>query len=132
MHAAYAKGGQDLQLPLAERLFSGYFEHQQNPGSRTWLAKEAVATSVFPSIEEANKFFESNQYDAEVKQGYLQAHKMGITGVPFFVFDGKLGLSGAQPPEAFLEVFQELVAKDDRNAGAVDGTAGDEGAMRCG
>lgn len=109
LHAAWAKGGQDLQLPLVERLFSGYFEHQQDPGSRTWLAKEAVSSGVFSSIEEANDFFKSDTYDAEVKQGYLNARKMGINGVPFFVFEGKWAVSGAQPPAAFLDIFNELV-----------------------
>lgn len=109
LHAAYAKGGQDIQLPLAERLFSGYFEHQRDPGSRTWLAQEAVASGVFSSIEEANQFFQSDTYDAEVKQGYLAARKLGIAGVPFFVFEGKWAVSGAQPPEAFLDIFEELV-----------------------
>jgi predicted DsbA family dithiol-disulfide isomerase len=109
LHAAWAKGGQDLQLPLAERLFSGYFEHQQDPGSRAWLAKEAVSAGVFSSIEEANEFFKSDTYDAEVKQGYLNARKMGINGVPFFVFEGKWAVSGAQPPAAFLDIFNELV-----------------------
>ncbi|KAJ9120715.1 hypothetical protein QFC22_002646 [Naganishia vaughanmartiniae] len=109
LHAAYAKGGQDLQMPLAERLFSGYFEHQKDPGSRTWLATEAVSSGIFPSLEAANEFFLSDTYDAEVKQGYLKARKMGIHGVPFFVFEGKWAVSGAQPPEAFLNIFDELV-----------------------
>lgn len=131
MHAAFAKGGQDLQLPLAERLFSGYFEHQQDPGSRAWLAQEAVATGVFSTIEDANGFLESNAYGAEVKQGYLEARTIGITGVPFFVFDGKLGVSGAQPPETFLEVFQKLSSKNDERAVSANGEHDAEGVLRC-
>lgn len=158
LHAAWAKGGQDLQLPLAERLFSGYFEHQQDPGSRVWLAKEAVSTGVFSSIEEANEFFKSDTFDAEVKQGYLTARKMGINGVPFFVFEGKWAVSGAQPPEAFLDIFNELVkcgcgrtngeeppvrtetgsqasaraSQNDKDVCGDDGTCGSEDAMVCG
>ncbi|KAJ9120714.1 hypothetical protein QFC22_002645 [Naganishia vaughanmartiniae] len=109
LHAAYEKGGQDIQVPLAERLFSGYFEHRKNPGSREYLASEAVKSGVFPTTEAAKEFFESDRYDAEVKQGYLKARMMGVTGVPFFVFDGKVAVSGAQPPEAFLDIFTELV-----------------------
>jgi hypothetical protein len=33
---------------------------------------------------------------------------LGITGVPFFVFGNKYAISGAQPPESFFEVFQEI------------------------
>lgn len=117
LHAAYAKGGSDMQVPLAERLFSGYFEHQKNPGSREYLACEAVTSGVFPTIEAANDFFESDQYDAEVKQGYLRARIMGVTGVPFFVFDGKVAVSGAQPPEVFLEVFRDLASPNNGSGG---------------
>lgn len=127
LHAAYAKGGQDIQLPLAERLFSGYFEHQRDPGSRTWLANEAVSAGVFSSIVEANEFFASDTYDAEVKQGYLAARKMGINGVPFFVFEGKWAVSGAQPPEAFLDIFKQLVKC---GCGRTNGNADTEQAAR--
>ncbi|KAJ9122056.1 hypothetical protein QFC24_004283 [Naganishia onofrii] len=117
LHAAYAKGGSDMQVPLAERLFSGYFEHQKNPGSREYLACEAVTSGVFPTIEAANDFFESDQYDAEVKQGYLRARMMGVTGIPFFVFDGKVAVSGAQPPEVFLKVFRDLASPNNGSGG---------------
>ena len=56
---------------------------------------------------------------------------MGITGVPFFVFDGKLGISGAQPPETFLEVFQKLAAKNDEATVSANGTNDGEGISRC-
>ena len=36
----------------------------------------------------------------------LQAARYGITGVPFFVADGKYAVSGAQPPEVLLQLLQ--------------------------
>ncbi|KAJ9105473.1 hypothetical protein QFC21_001844 [Naganishia friedmannii] len=139
LYAAYEKGGQGMQVPLAERLFSGYFENRKNPGSREYLASEAVTSGVFPIIEAANEFFESDEYDAEVKQGYLTARMMGVSGVPFFVFDGKVAVRGAQPPEAFLDIFTELLnpngsggdtADQDTTPGASKG--GKAESMACG
>jgi predicted DsbA family dithiol-disulfide isomerase len=38
--------------------------------------------------------------------------KYGVSGVPFFIVNGSVGMSGAQTPEAFLEVFQEVLEED--------------------
>jgi predicted DsbA family dithiol-disulfide isomerase len=42
----------------------------------------------------------------------LEAHaqKVGVTGVPFFIVDGKLAVSGAQPPEVWTQVFAQVLA----------------------
>ncbi len=37
-----------------------------------------------------------------------QASAYGINGVPFFVIDGKYGVSGAQPPEAFSQIVRQV------------------------
>ncbi|MCO5091641.1 DsbA family oxidoreductase [Bosea sp. (in: a-proteobacteria)] len=38
------------------------------------------------------------------------ARKVGVTGVPFFIIDGKLAVSGAQPPDVWAQVFQQVLA----------------------
>jgi predicted DsbA family dithiol-disulfide isomerase len=38
----------------------------------------------------------------------VQARQLGVSGVPFFIFDRKYAFSGAQPPEAFLQVFDKI------------------------
>jgi len=35
------------------------------------------------------------------------ARRVRVEGVPFFVINGRVTLSGAQPPEAFLEAFKQ-------------------------
>ena len=40
----------------------------------------------------------------------VHAQKVGVTGVPFFIVDGKLAVSGAQPPEVWGQVFQQVFA----------------------
>ena len=41
-----------------------------------------------------------------VREEIASAQRLGVNGVPFFIFGGKYALSGAQPPEAFLEIFE--------------------------
>jgi predicted DsbA family dithiol-disulfide isomerase len=48
----------------------------------------------------------------EVRAGEAQAHTLGVQGVPFFVANRRLALSGAQEPGVFLDAFNELVAAD--------------------
>jgi len=42
-----------------------------------------------------------------VREDAEQSRRMGINGVPFFVFNQKLAASGAQPPEALLEAMRQ-------------------------
>ena len=46
-----------------------------------------------------------------VEADIAQARAYGISGVPFFVFDGRLGVSGAQAPETFRQVLDRAVAR---------------------
>lgn len=40
-----------------------------------------------------------------------QARAYGISGVPFYVFDGKYGVSGAQETETFAQVLAQVAAE---------------------
>jgi predicted DsbA family dithiol-disulfide isomerase len=56
----------------------------------------------------AVKAYLDGDEDAEaVKADADQSRRMGISGVPFFVFNQKLAASGAQPPEALLGVMRQ-------------------------
>jgi predicted DsbA family dithiol-disulfide isomerase len=46
-------------------------------------------------------------YAEEVRQDELQARELGVSGVPFFVFDMALGVSGAQPTEMFASALEQ-------------------------
>ncbi len=47
---------------------------------------------------------------AEVSQADTQARQMGISGVPFFIFNQKVAVSGAQDPAALLGAMQQAIA----------------------
>ena len=43
----------------------------------------------------------------------FQSRRLGITGVPYFIFNGRFGLSGAQEPEVLYSMF-DLAREDDK------------------
>jgi hypothetical protein len=94
----------DLQLPLAMSLFSLVHEAGVAPSDRPALAAVAVQHGVFPSQEEALRFLDSDQCDAEVKRAYTMARRVGVTGVPFFVFQDRYAASGALGVDVFVKV----------------------------
>jgi len=55
--------------------------------------------------------FTDERYLNQMKQDVQEAQNIGVRGVPFFVFDRKYGVSGAQAPEAFLETLEKSFAK---------------------
>ena len=61
--------------------------------------------------DEARAVLASDRYAAEVRGDQAQARAYGITGVPFFVVDGRYGVSGAQPAEALGQVLAQAWAE---------------------
>jgi len=112
---AYEKGGEKQQLALVDRLFSGYFEHAQDPAEPSWLAQQAAQAGV-GSEEEMLAFLKSDEGKSEVAKGISNAQQLGINGVPFFILhkegegSKRFGISGAQEPQTFQPVFEKLSA----------------------
>jgi len=55
-------------------------------------------------------YLESDADADTVREDAEQSRRMGISGVPFFVFNEKLAASGAQPPEALLGAMRQAAA----------------------
>ncbi|HEU4454227.1 MAG TPA: DsbA family protein, partial [Longimicrobium sp.] len=92
----------------AEAIFAAYFTGGRDVGSAEVLAELAASAGV--DAGEAREMLAGDRFVAEVEASEAAAAAGGITGVPFFVFNGRFGLSGAQP----LEVFEMAL---DRAAG---------------
>lgn len=95
----------DLGDAMEERLFKGYFSEGANiadPSTLLLLAKEAGLAEA-----EAKSLLESDAYAAEVKADVREAQQLGVTGVPFFVFDRKFAVSGAQDTSVFLKALEK-------------------------
>jgi predicted DsbA family dithiol-disulfide isomerase len=57
---------------------------------------------------ETRQWLEGGAEADKVAQEIGAARQMGIGGVPCFIFERKYALTGAQPPEAFIQVFDRL------------------------
>jgi predicted DsbA family dithiol-disulfide isomerase len=87
-----------------ETIMHAYFSESLSVGDRDALAKLAPQFGI--AEIEALEMLASNQYSDAVRADESRATKFGITGVPFFVFDEKSGISGAQPVEVFIEALK--------------------------
>jgi len=56
-------------------------------------------------------FLAGDEGEAEVRAEDAFARRVGIQGVPCFVIERKYAISGAQPPEAFAEIFARVRAE---------------------
>ena len=99
---AQARGDADA---LVERLFSAYFVEGLPIGDRETLVRLAAEAGV--DADAARAWLASDTGRAEIEQAEMRARELGITGVPFFIFDGRVGLSGAHPPESIREAIRE-------------------------
>jgi predicted DsbA family dithiol-disulfide isomerase len=91
-----------------ERIMHAYFSEALTVGDRTALARLAPEFGIAES--DALAMLESDAYADAVRADEARAAAFGINGVPFFVFDEKSGISGAQPVEVFAEALQQAVA----------------------
>jgi len=103
LHFAKANG---KQLELAERLFRAYFVEGRHVGRVEDLAD--LAAEVGLDRAEAVAALESNRYLADVRADQSTAVEYGINGVPFFVIEGKYGVSGAQDAQTFAQVLEQV------------------------
>ncbi|WP_448004461.1 DsbA family oxidoreductase [Agromyces bauzanensis] len=102
---------QGLQLELSERLFRAYFTEGRHVGRVDELV--GLAAEVGLDADAAHEALESGRYRAAVQADIAQAGAYGIRGVPFFVFEGKYGVSGAQPAEVFSQVLTQVAGERD-------------------
>lgn len=117
LHFAKANG---KQLELAERLFRAYFVEGGHVGRASDLADLAAEVGLDRDV--ALAALESGEYLSAVRDDQQTAAEFGINGVPFFVIDGRYGVSGAQEASTFAQaleqVWSERVAAAPAEAGA--------------
>ncbi len=88
---------------LLEGIFSGYFENAHPIFTIDELMPFVSAAGL--DTEVAREVITAGSYRSAVSADLEMAAHFGATGVPFFVFDRRFGISGAQPFEVFIETF---------------------------
>lgn len=93
---------------MKERLFKAYFTEGKHIADRATLL--ALATEVGLNAAEVEAVLTSDTYTTEVRSDEDEARQLGISGVPFFAFDRRLAVSGAQTSEVFLQALEQAWA----------------------
>lgn len=107
---------------IEEALFKIYFEESKNIDDIEVLVETGVSIGL--NAEETKEVLASDAFEDEVKQDEMDARSIGVRGVPFFVFDNRYGVSGAQSPEAFLQTLEkswEEFSKKDQGLDIIEG-----------
>lgn len=90
---------------VVEELFKAYFVDGIDISNIEELEKIGEGTGL--SGEEVLRMLNSEEYHFEVDNDKYMAAQYEIASVPFFIFNNKYAISGAQPPEAFLETMKK-------------------------
>jgi predicted DsbA family dithiol-disulfide isomerase len=102
LHFAKSK---DLQEELKERLMRAHFTEGRSPADAETLV--SLAGEVGLDAAECRAVLESGAHADDVRADEALAREYEIRGVPFFVFGGKYGVSGAQAADTLLEVMEK-------------------------
>ncbi|HEX7243072.1 MAG TPA: DsbA family protein, partial [Longimicrobiaceae bacterium] len=95
---------------MAEALFRGYFAEGRDLNSADDLAAVAAAAGLDP--EGARALLADDEWRDDVAASQEEAAALGISGVPFFVVEGKYGISGAQPVETWLRALDQIAEEE--------------------
>jgi predicted DsbA family dithiol-disulfide isomerase len=103
LHLAKVHG---LQVQMKERLLSAYFTEGRHVGHDDELAD--LAAEVGLDRQEVVDALRDRTYLPDVEADIEQASAYGISGVPYFVIDGRYGVSGAQAAETFAQALARV------------------------
>jgi len=90
---------------MEERLFRAYFTEGKDVADPAVLTKLGVDAGLTEA--DVSEALSNEAYADKVRKDIKEAQQSGLTGVPFFVFDRRYAISGAQPPEMFLQTLQK-------------------------
>jgi predicted DsbA family dithiol-disulfide isomerase len=96
---------QGKQGEVVEALFRAYFLEGKNIGDLKIITH--VAGEAGLDRTETEKFLATDNGTVEVKAEEAVGRRLGISGVPYFVLNGTVSISGAQPPDIFVSAFQQ-------------------------
>ena len=99
-----------VQSRVVDRLFEAYFVEGRDIGDRVVLTEIAAECGLDADLVE--RLLAEGADSEVVRQEVEQAQAMGVSGVPFFIFGGRVGVPGAQEPsvlrQAIAQARQEM------------------------
>lgn len=128
LHLGKERGIQDA---VQERLFRAYFSEGAAIDDRDTLVRLGAEAGLDDA--EAAAVLATEQYVREVRADETEARALGITGVPFFMIAGRLGVSGAQPADVLASAlergWQELAKVEMFDDGDDEAACGPDGCV---
>ena len=106
--AQYAKE-KGLGIEIEELLFKAYFTEGKDISDKATLV--LLGAELGFAQAEVEQALSDEKYAALVRKDVAEAQQIGVRGVPFFVFDRKYAVSGAQPTEQFLGALKQSVSE---------------------
>lgn len=109
-----------LQNEAEEALFQAHFTDGKNISDPDILME--VGKKIGLETDGVKEVLQSGAFSEAVKSDMIEAQKIGIRGVPYFIFNRKYTISGAQEPEMFskamVKVYEEGMPLNDTHSGA--------------
>lgn len=100
LHFAHTK---EKQNEAEEMLFQSYFVEGKNIDDLDTLL--SLGESIGLNRNELQTALQNNRFKDAVREDIYEAFQLGVKGVPFFVFNRKYGISGAQPNNVFADTL---------------------------
>jgi predicted DsbA family dithiol-disulfide isomerase len=101
---------QGLMKEMTERILHAYFTESKHIGDHETLTQLAVEVGL--NREDVEKMLASDEMADAVRADEQTAKQIGVTGVPFFLFDQKYALTGAQPTDVFVQVMEKVISEN--------------------
>ncbi|GAA4908640.1 DsbA family oxidoreductase [Mucilaginibacter defluvii] len=98
------------QNEVKEALLDAYFTQGKNISDTETLIQIGTANGL--DAAEIATALKSDAYKQEVEEDIYHARQIGVQGVPFFVFNNKYAVSGAQPTEVFKQVLDKVKSEE--------------------
>jgi predicted DsbA family dithiol-disulfide isomerase len=94
---------------MEETFFKAYFTDGKDLNDASTLTELCVGTGL-NGLDVKEVLEDETKFANAVKNDISEAQQVGVRGVPFFVFDRKYAVSGAQPVEHFEQTIQEILS----------------------
>ncbi|GGO53011.1 Predicted dithiol-disulfide isomerase, DsbA family [Roseovarius pacificus] len=108
-------GIEDRQTAMAMALFRAYFQDGRDIGDHDVLADLADGLEMDAAV--VRRLLASDADENAIRTSDAQFREMGISSVPTFIVNGQHAVPGAQPPDLWLKVIDEITAQLDQAAG---------------
>ena len=105
LHLAKSQG---LQAEMQDRLFRAYFSEGRLVSDATTLAE--LGEELGLDADEVRDAFDDEEFEDAVERDITRARMLGVTGVPYFLFEEKYAVSGAQSADVFANVLEQVLS----------------------